>query len=730
MRVVILVPRRNDNGHRDKLWAFCRKWWGDHHEPMTIYEGHHNDGPFNRSAGINTASDAADADCRWDVALIIDSDTISQSEPVQQAIARAYQTGGLVVAHDRRHMLTEKATQRILAGDRSNWKRNGMISKTYRDSVSCAVAVSRETWDKVGGFDDRFVGWGFEDTAFHIAVETITSLPIEVIHGECFHLWHATGPETSRGSVTYQRNHSLKRRYEAVRWQPEKLMRLLGRGDDSVAPGTIPRILHRTVPERTSEQIEGWWQRFGELHPDWDLRTYREPIDPADWPMTGMMFAQCQNGAQKAGLIRLEAVYTHGGIYVDSDVEPYRSFEPLLPLGAFAAWEDEKVVPDAVLGAAPGHPAFMELIGRAREAIMNGQDAWHSGPGGTTEILPGRNDVLLLPPGAFYPAHYLEKTNLGKSHTKPWVFCEHKWHHSWGTPQQHANIEKAQRRGRSPVPPTTAPAPIIEQVMIPPDLKIAVCIPWNDTDDPWRRRAFDWCHKHWADAGLPVYDGDGVSRSAMRNAAARKAIHGGAEILFFADADTWVPIHQLVAAAILTKKTNRLAHAFDAYVRLGSNETKRGMARIPDARALSRLGVRQRGHMSGAAAITVDLWQELGSYDERFTTWGFEDRAFDLAAGVIGGGIERVTGTAVHWYHPPAAERQIRPKPGMPSVDLVLRYCEAAATVPGTGTLARLAPPLVPRGAVPNPDLMRAILSEPGGPLAVLVPEQAPQSVS
>lgn len=679
---------------------------------MPIYEGHHDIGPFNRSAAVNAASEAAGD---WDVALIIDSDTVSEPEAVQKAIARAHQTGGLVVAHNKRHMLTEAATKKILGGDRSNWKRGGMVRRTYLDSVSCAVAISRETWDKIGGFDDRFEGWGFEDTAFHIAVETITGLPIETIPGDCFHLWHATGPETSRASITYQRNHSLKRRYEAVRWQPEKLLRLLGRVDDDAPVGTIPRILHRTVPEHTSDEVERWWMRFAELHPDWDLRTYREPIDPADWPMTGMMFDKCQNGAQKAGLIRLEALYTYGGVYVDSDVEPHRPFDSLLPLGAFAAWEDEKVVPDAVLGATASHPAWMQLIGRAREAIMNGQDAWNSGPGGTTEILPGRSDVLLLPPGAFYPAHYLEKAKLGQSGSKPWVFCEHKWHHSWGTPEQLSNIDKAQRSRKPIVVPRPETA---EPVTLPTDMKVAICIPWNHSEEKWRRAAYDWCIDYWVKSGIPVYVGNGASRSAMRNEAARRAIAEDATVLFFADADTWVPVQQVINAAVHARETGRLTHAYELYVRVGSAETKRAQALgIASAETLGKYGVRQRHHMSGAHAIPVTLWNQIGGYDERFVEWGFEDRAFDMAAGCLAGGVERIPGIAIHWYHPPASERQIRFRAGMPAVDLALRYAMASAIVPKTGVLSRLAVGKMPKNAVPDPDRMRSVLAEPGGPL-------------
>jgi hypothetical protein len=50
-------------------------------------------------------------------------------------------------------------------------------------------------------------------------------------------------------------------------------------------------------------------------------------------------------------------------------------------------------------------------------------------------------------------------------------------------------------------------------------------------------------------------------------------------------------------------------------------------------------------------------------------------------------------------------------------MDLVLRYCVAAATVPPFGRTGALAAGRVPRDAKPDPVAMKAILSEPDGPL-------------
>jgi hypothetical protein len=114
-------------------------------------------------------------------------------------------------------------------------------------------------------------------------------------------------------------------------------------------------------------------------------------------------------------------------------------------LHAFAGWEDETTVPDAVLGAEKGHPAFVMALEKARAVIQGGGDAWHSGPGVTTEVLPGRNDVLVLPPGAFYDVHYLQKSKLD-SPTGPWTICRHTWNGSWLSDAHRKSIKQRQRR--------------------------------------------------------------------------------------------------------------------------------------------------------------------------------------------------------------------------------------------------------------------------------------------
>lgn len=698
MKVAILVPRRDDGGWRDRLWAHCKAIWEKEFPDWPIYEGHHlaEEGPFNRSAAINRAASAAGD---WDVALIIDGDTISDPAAIRRAVQFSGETGDISIAHNQRLMLNRRGTELVLQGRKSNLRQ--YVKKIWFDTVSCAVAIRRDTWDAVHGFDERFVGWGYEDTAFYIACETVTGRAAHKEKADCLHLWHESPPEAHRLSPTLILNGNLKLRYQAVHWDREGLEAVIaGEYEQEQVVGPIPKIIHRTLPERVDEQVEKWWADFAVLHPDWELRTWRDPLNPSDFPLTGHLHSQCSSGAQKAGLVRLELLVTHGGVYVDSDVQPVRPLDALMHLPAFAAWEDERVVPDAVMAAIPQHPAFRQMLAQAVRLIEMGDgNAWTTGPGVSTAVLPGRDDVLLLPPGSFYPVHYKEKGKLGTRNELPWVFLEHKWHHSWDPKK---------------TPTSTVSTEVLE---IPQDL--VICMPWRDSGDERRRRAYKWCMEWWTRYGFQVVVGQGQSRAQMCNDAAEQAQLLGAKVLVFADADTWAPASQVLAAAEAARK-NVLVHAFESYNRMDTGTTQAMLRRQQsslDVQALSRRGKPSTVHVSGLSAISVELWNQVGGFDERFMKWGFEDQAFHLACEVLGGVVERVPGTAIHWAH--GMDPTQRKQPDSNALNLMSAYCSAAGRIPEHGRTGKLgrAGLIVSETVSPNPIRMREVLAEEGGPL-------------
>lgn len=400
-----------------------------------IVEGHHDQGAFNRSAALNLAVRLAPPD--WQVAIVIDSDVIIDPARVREAIRLGHEQGKVVYPHDIRKDLHARGTEAVMAGYARSWER--FVHKRYPDMVSSVVIVPRRLWDEIGGFDETFRGWGYEDTAFDAAARTFGDGTLR-LRGEVWHLWHPTAREGKPGSPEWRLNSTRGARYRAAAGDREAIRALqaerVPHESDSL---TIPRILHRVVPETQVPQAEAWWADFGRMHPDWRLMTHRDPLVPAEWPETSPYWQRCLNGAQLADLVRLEALWRWGGVYVDQDVQPLHAFDSLLPVQAFAAWEDERTIPNAILGARPRHPAIRACLDLAvRQA---GRDTWKGGPGVTTKVLPWRDDVLVLPPGSLYPVHYRDPDREAKMRdfdlgAHPWTFALHHYWGSWLEPER------------------------------------------------------------------------------------------------------------------------------------------------------------------------------------------------------------------------------------------------------------------------------------------------------
>ena len=60
--------------------------------------------------------------------------------------------------------------------------------------------------------------------------------------------------------------------------------------------------------------------------------------------------------------VRLWALYHYGGVYLDSDIEVLRSFDPLLDQKGFTGFEDRDRISAWIFGSEKGNPLFQEFL--------------------------------------------------------------------------------------------------------------------------------------------------------------------------------------------------------------------------------------------------------------------------------------------------------------------------------------------------------------------------------
>ncbi len=195
VKVVVLVPRRSDNGWRDRVWRWVRLRWLQEFPDWSVIEGDDSGvGLFNRCEAINRASEKAGD---WDVAIVADSDSLTSPVQTAAAVGWALTSDRLVYAFSEFLYLSKQMTSAILEGYGGPWESG--VQWSLSNTQSSQVVVPRSLWDEVRGFDPGFEGWGYEDVAFATACETLGGTAVRV-PGPVWHLWHppSTDPKVAR----------------------------------------------------------------------------------------------------------------------------------------------------------------------------------------------------------------------------------------------------------------------------------------------------------------------------------------------------------------------------------------------------------------------------------------------------------------------------------------------------------------------------------------------------
>ncbi len=118
----------------------------------------------------------------------------------------------------------------------------------------------------------------------------------------------------------------------------------------------IPKILHLcwlsgdAYPPKIARCIDSWKK----ILPDYEIMlwdTKRFPLEQSQWVREAF---EARKYAFAADYIRFYALYHHGGIYLDSDVEVLRRFDDLLDLPYFIGAEKAGTPEAAIIGAEAG----------------------------------------------------------------------------------------------------------------------------------------------------------------------------------------------------------------------------------------------------------------------------------------------------------------------------------------------------------------------------------------
>ena len=175
--------------------------------------------------------------------------------------------------------------------------------------------------------------------------------------------------------------------------------------------------------------------------PDYRLKLWDETNVPLDSAYARAAYAE---GAwvRLSNYVRLYALYSEGGIYLDTDVEVLKDFAPLLGhqcfLGFQQVHERTDWVNSAVLGARPGHP-FVKRCWQLTEELFAATGEFPRSPQVVTGLLKemglSKYKLQEIEGVAVYPVEYFYPYPWFGSFSPDCVtentYCVHHWEGTW-----------------------------------------------------------------------------------------------------------------------------------------------------------------------------------------------------------------------------------------------------------------------------------------------------------
>lgn len=196
MDVAIVIPYKYFDKHRKNLLDFIVDKYETFFPDAEIVIGKDTSKIFNRSKARNNGVRKSSAEYLF----MVDGDTFLEKNTILNGLYEL-RANKFVIPFNEYFGLRKGDTTTVLKNKFINWNKieeNAKITMdisyvgsgdTYRCSgVNC---ITRDFYDEIGGYDERFTGWGYEDTAFCWKVQSyIGDYPI--LPGKLYHLWHKT----------------------------------------------------------------------------------------------------------------------------------------------------------------------------------------------------------------------------------------------------------------------------------------------------------------------------------------------------------------------------------------------------------------------------------------------------------------------------------------------------------------------------------------------------------
>lgn len=245
-KISLLIPFNATDPQRKKVFKWVKKYWKSEIPGVEIIIGQSSLSPFCKTNALNNAVKKSSGK----VLVIMDADAYIEGAVISNCADRILEdleNNLWYVPYRNLYRLTQSVTEELL--NSAPWnplplpspplpymvENLGHSSKYGNRYGAMCMMFPREAYNILGGFDERFVGWGGEDVAILRALDTLFGKH-KTTDNDIFHMWHPVIGSNYKsrkweGQETANNNSQLANKYHKATRNPSQMRALVDEGN-------------------------------------------------------------------------------------------------------------------------------------------------------------------------------------------------------------------------------------------------------------------------------------------------------------------------------------------------------------------------------------------------------------------------------------------------------------------------------------------------------------------
>ena len=211
-KVSVIIPISKNIKVREQNFRWVEEFYKKLMPNYELCIGESDEQPFPKAKVINEAVKRSTGD----ILIIADADLIYDPAIIEESI-KLLNSHAWVIPFRSVYNISQESTEQLLK-EEPEWPIPIDVETKKRPNAAKGGVniMPRKHFETVGGFDERFVGWGGEDEAFAVSLSAMCGR-VKRLDESLYHLWHK-----QRNFSQYKSNRAILKKYLSGKEQIRK----------------------------------------------------------------------------------------------------------------------------------------------------------------------------------------------------------------------------------------------------------------------------------------------------------------------------------------------------------------------------------------------------------------------------------------------------------------------------------------------------------------------------